>query len=340
MPRHEVVIAIALAAIVGIGAAVDLRSTPAPAAAPEPSPLFEARADFCPPFLKDASGERSLAVQTFDSSSDAIVGIEPRSPSRSRLEPEHLLYRTELGRQPVNVVGYDAPIGVAQLLRFDGPVEGAVAMPCTDEASTHWYLPAGSSAIGFDERLLLYNPFPDEAVVRVSFLTSSGLRAKANLADEPVPARGSTTIKLNKFILTKATLGVQVDAIRGRFVAWNVMFAKPKGQRSGVQGTIGAPETSLRWFFPDGGAGSGLDETLTVVNPNNREARVTVTLIGSKEIVQPPKLIDIAVPPDGAHLISLPHALKAKESAVGGLGAIVQSSNNVPIAVARSMTFD
>ncbi|MFN2595020.1 MAG: DUF5719 family protein [Actinomycetota bacterium] len=340
IPRYEIVIAIVLAVVVGLGAALDLKGTPVPAVATTPSPLFEARADFCPPFLADTSGDRSLAVQTFDQTSSAKVGIEPRSPSRSTLGPEHLLYKKELGRQAVNVVGYDAPIGATQLVSFTAPVKGVAAMPCTDQASAHWFLPAGSSALGYDERLLLYNPFPDEAVVRVSFLTSSGLRAKANLADKPVPARGATTIKLNKFILTQATLGVQVDTIRGRVTAWNVMFAKPKGHPTGVQGAVGAPDSALRWYFPDGGVGSGLDETLTVVNPNRREARVTVSLIGDREIVQPPKLVNIAVPPDGAHLVSLPHALKAKQSHLGGLGAIVQSSNGVPIAVARTMTYD
>jgi hypothetical protein len=269
-----------------------------------------------------------------------MVGIEPRSPSRSKLSAGHLLFKKELGRQPVNVVGYDAAVGAAQLMSFTSPVAGAAAMPCTEQASANWYLPAGSSALGYDERLLLYNPFPDEAVVRVSFLTASGLRAKANLADKPVPPRGATTIKLNKFILTQSTLGVQVEAIRGRLVAWNVMFAKPKGRPAGVQGTIGAPAPAARWYFPDGGVGKGLDETLTIVNPNHREARVTVSLIGNREIVQPPKLVNIAVPPDGAHLVSLPHALKARQSNVGGLGAIVQSSNGVPIAVARTMTYD
>lgn len=340
IPRREIVIAAVLAAVVAIGAALDLRSTPSPASASVPTPLFVARADFCPPFLQDASGDRSLAAQTFDSDTAAKVGIEPRSPSRSTLAGGHLLYKKELGKQPVNVVGYDAPVGAAQLMSFTSPVKGIASMPCTDQASTQWYLPAGSSALGYDERLLLYNPYPDEAVVRVSFLTASGLRAKANLADKPVPARGSTTIKLNKYILTEATLGVEVSAIRGRVVAWNVMFAKPKGRPAGVQGTIGAPEPSLRWFFPDGGVGSGLDETLTVVNPNHREARVTVSLIGKKAIVQPPKLVDIAVPPDGAHLVSLPHALQARQSDIGGLAAVVQSSNNVPIAVARTMSYD
>lgn len=338
--RDELLLAAVLAGVIALGAVVDLRATPAPASPSAPSPLFVERADFCPPFLSQGEGSRSLAVQTFDPSATAMVGIEPRSPSRSKVPGGHLLLKKELGRQPVNVVGYDAPVGAAQLMSFSSPTSGAAAMPCTDEASSRWYLPAGSSALGFDERLLLYNPFPDEAVVRISFLTSSGLRAKANLADKPVPARGATTIKLNKFILTESTLGVQVEAIRGRVVAWNLLFAKPKGRPHGVQGTIGAPSSALKWFFPDGGVGTGLDETLTIVNPNHREARVTVSLIGKKAIVQPPKLVDIAVPPEGAHLVSLPHALEAHQSDIGGLGAIVQSSNDVPIAVARTMTYD
>src|SRR5687767_226372 len=241
-PGREAGLGLSILAVIILGLAIEgaLGEVATPPPAEVSGPLFAERALFCPPGVVDG---KSFAVAS--STGDPVsLGLEPARPDRVELEAGRIFVQELPGRVPTDVVGYGAPVRAGALVRANGPVVGEGGARCSDRASLHWFFAAGASTLGVDERLMIYNPFPDEAVVRVTFLTENGEERKGNLADVPVPSKSSTEIRVNQFIRLERTLGVRIDTKRGRVVAWRMLFDDPDGGPTGVQMSLGAAATS------------------------------------------------------------------------------------------------
>ena len=64
--------------------------------------------------------------------------------------------------------------------------------PCAREPSRHWFFADGTTERGAEEWLALFNPFGDNAIVDVSFLTEDGFQAPGETQAVVVPRdRGS-----------------------------------------------------------------------------------------------------------------------------------------------------
>jgi hypothetical protein len=299
-------------------------------------PRFEERALFCPPGLVDG---KSFAVAA-PAEDRVSLGLEPARPDRVQLDPGHIFIQELPGSAATDVVGYGGPVRAGALVRTQEPIVGEAAARCSDRASSHWFFASGASTLGVDERLMLYNPFPDEAVVRVTFLTETGEERKGGLADIPVPSKSSTEIRVENFIALERTLAVRIDTKRGRVVAWRMLFDNPEGGPTGVQMSLGATATSDTWFFPDGAVGPGVDERISIMNPGTEEARVNVSLTGDGELIQPEDLVGLEITPGTARTISLNDVLKGDQKDLGGVSAVVQSTNGVGIVAERSIRYN
>lgn len=338
-PGREAGLALSILAVIASGLVIETSLGDVGAAGPSvvPGPRFEEKALFCPPGISQG---KSFAISAA-LEGPVSLGLEPARPDRVELEADRIFIQQLPGRAPTDVVGYGAAVRAGALARSQEPVVGEAAARCSDRASARWFFAAGASTLGVDQRLLIYNPFPDEAVVRISFLTEAGIETKGNLADVPVPSKSSTEIRVNEFIRLERTLAVRIDAKRGRVAAWRVLYDDPDGGPTGAQMSLGAAAPSETWFFPDGSVGEGIDERIAIMNPGDAEAMVTISLHGSGgEIVQPEDLVGIELPPDTARQISLSEVLSKAERKIGGVSAIVQSTNGVEIVAERSMRFD
>jgi hypothetical protein len=301
------------------------------------SGIFETRAAFCPPPFSGRNAALGIAVEG-DPGAEASIRLEPEDQTNVTLQADRLLLHRAAG-SALEAVGYGAHVHASALLSSTKPVVGSDAAKCPRTVSDHWYFPAGSSSLGYDERILVRNPFADEAVVAVSFLTPTGLETKANLSEVPVPAGESHYIRVNDFILRQPVLGAQVTATRGRVVAWRAMFAASADRPDGVFFGLGATSDSTDWYFPEGEVGRGLDEVITLLNPNKREAVVSISLPTADRTLQPPKLVEEKVPPLSVKAISLPSSLDAKDQSLGGVGAVVHSLNDVGVVAERTVWY-
>jgi hypothetical protein len=322
--------------LVGLGVEVvagEARDPGPPAVA---GPRFAERALFCPP---SAPRVKSFAVAA-STGAEVSLGLEPARADRVSLDRDNVFVQELPAESVSDVVGYGGPIRASTLIRTTEPVVGEAAARCSDRASSHWYFAAGASTLGVDERLLIYNPFPDEAVVKVTFLTTLGEDAKGNLAKVPVSAKSFTVIRVNDFIRLERSLGVRIDAKRGRVVAWRMMYDDPDGGPSGTQLSLGAAATSETWFFPEGGVGAGVEERISLVNPNEEEASVTVSLSSDDRIIQPEGLVEIKVAPGESRTVDIGAGLTGAERDLGGVSVIVQSRNDVGIVAERTIRYD
>lgn len=322
--------------------AVLLDATRTPVAEPAsdieaPGGTFQSRAAFCPPPFSGRLGAQTVALAA-DPGAPAAIRVQPEDSEASELADRHLLMRRVEG-PAVDAVAYGAVLHAAALISMDRPASGTGAARCPRTVAERWYFPAGSVALGYDQRVLVRNPFPDEAVVNFTFYTPTGPVTKANLQEVAVPAGDSLHVKLNNFILGQKVLGTSVETERGRIVAWSAMFAEAEDRPDGVYFSLGSPSASLEWYFPEGAVGDGLEEVITLLNPYRRESIVTVSLATSKRRLQPPKLVEVRIPPEAIKTLSLPSVLGARDRSLGGVGAIVQSTNGVGVVAERTVWY-
>jgi hypothetical protein len=294
---------------------------------------ISARAAFCPPSSADAGSAVSVSAAGV-ADSDVTVGVDPVAP-----EPAELAAGTSLATKipegrPSEVIGYGHPVLAGGLVSATGPVRGAAAGTCSSVAASEWFFAAGSAALESDERILLYNPFPDEAVVRLNLYTPKGLETRTSLQDVPVPARSWEEIGLNEAIRVRGTVGARVVAKRGRVVAWREMFTKAGERPRSQQLTLGVPELRESWYFADGAIGPGVDEAIGLLNPTGREAIVSVRITTSRETLQPQKLLEYPVPRRSAVAVALEDFIKEPEE-FAGASVTVASVNGVGVAAER-----
>lgn len=300
---------------------------------------FEERSIFCLPVPGD---EETLADATAHivgspmGDDEVAIRIEPSGSAPESIQG-NLVARDVEEATPVRLTGYGGRVEGSTFTNFRSPATGLGAASCSRHASDRWFFPAGSSARGFNEWIVLYNPFPDEAVVRVDFFTEEGLRSKSALADVAVPAGRLTTVRVNEHLLQQRGLGVGIRALRGRVTSWKVMFAKPEGRPQGVGMTLGARAGARDWWFPVGSVGAGASERISVLNPTGDEALVTVSLVTDKEALQPPELVEMPIPAQTA--IELNLADVVGDNDLGGTSVVVRSVNEVPIVVERSIFY-
>jgi Family of unknown function (DUF5719) len=325
---------------------------------------FSSRASYCPPSLEKTQDKTRIAVAS--AAGGAVpVSVEPAatptpavapsstptsaaSPSANTasptpspatpktIPPGRALLAHSARDSAVNVVGYAGAVVSSAATKG---AFGAGAAGCSESAGSLWYFAEGSSSLGYDERLILYNPFPDEAVARVSFITPRGKQTKANLSDQAVPAGATSVLRLNAFVLKEPLLSVEVDAIRGRLVAWRSLQAHPRGRPRGEQLSLGATEPHTEWFFPDGDTGQGYDERIALLNPSTRSARVTVSVLTAHRTVQPPKLLNITVPPASSKVVAPGAVITGCNRNVCGSGAVVTSTNDVGIVAEQTIWY-
>jgi hypothetical protein len=298
---------------------------------------FFDKTSFCPP-TADTSGSTYVSAAAA-SSTAATVGLRPEQDETVDLPPDKFLLHRNAEDKPLEVVAYGAPARAGVIQTFPSPIPGAGAARCSDAASAHWYFADGSTALGFDERLLIYNPFPDEAVVKVTLFTPGGVKAKANLSDVGVPAGRSVVLELNKFTLQQRIVGTAVDVVRGRVVAWKSMSVKTQALSPGVQLTLGAAAPATTWYFPEGGVAAGLDERVTLLNPGRDEAIVTMSVMTAEKTVQPPKLVEIRIPGTSVKQIDLTNAAGRSGSDLGGASVIVRSANQIGVIAERTIYY-
>jgi len=329
----------AVAAIVLIGLLIEgvAGEVAATERRPPSGDRFVERGVFCPPSLPNT--KTFLTASTVGKES-VPVGIEPTRPEPIELDPRRLFVQELPDSGPADVTGFGSPVFAGVVLRTEKPQEGEAASRCSPRAASTWHFAAGASTLGADERLLIYNPFPDEAVVRVAFLTSGAEIRKASLDDVAVPARSAAFVRVNRYVQLQRVLAATVEAERGRVVAWKVLFDRPEKAPRGTQMALGVSRSAPTWYFPEGQIGPGADTRIVIANPNpDVEATVTVSVVTGEEIVQPPDLVEMPIPALSARLIRLESTLARRQRELGGVSVVVQSTNGTGIIAERTVRY-
>ena len=335
---REATLALVAVVLLAGAAALDLGSGAArETSAPEATAPFVGRALFCSALVDDEDASGRVTVSSgFER---AGIAVEP-APAKPPDEGAQV-WVGPLGTSPQALEGRGAPAYAGLSLQLSGSRErGSAAARCSPEASSDWYFAAGTTAIGHDERLLLHNPFPEEAVVRITLFTGLSDIVKSSLSDVAVPAGGTQEVRLNRVVVPRSLLGAEVSAVRGRVVAWKSGISRPREGAHGLSLSLGATAPASRWFFPHGLLGPGVEESISVLNPSDGELTVTVSLAAKDRAAQPAGLMDVSVPPRSARRLTLgARTLAGSAKKPVGVSATVASTNGVEFVAEREVSY-
>jgi hypothetical protein len=227
------------------------------------------------------------------------------------------------------VVDLDVGRSVAELVISGlGDLE---VTPCASSASERWYFPDGSTARDAGLSLSLFNPFPEDAIVDLSFSTDQGRAAPGDFQGIVVPAQSLVVKDIGEHVRRREAIFTSVNVRTGRLVAAQAQVRTAPG-RAGLSVLLGTPSPSRTWYFPDGAAADGLVERYTIANPGSREATVLLEVNLDEGAAEP---FEITVPAGG----QLPVVLNQEPRIPKGTGhsATVRSLNDEPVVVTRTV---
>ncbi|MBW3557107.1 MAG: hypothetical protein KY454_09270 [Actinobacteria bacterium] len=229
---------------------------------------------------------------------------------------------------------------VAALVEMDGGdvvVEHEVAgplglstAPCASSASDRWYLAEGSTAREDTMLLALYNPFPEDAIVDLSFSTDQGRAVPSDFTGIVVKGGRMAVVNVGDHVRRRNHIATVVAARTGRLVVDRIQLRG--GSARGLSLALAAPAPVRQWYFPEGLVADGVAERYHLFNPTGTEALVSIELALEEGAAEP---FDLTIAPRERLTV----VANDEERVPRGVGhaAIVRSLNGVPVVAERSV---
>ncbi len=149
--------------------------------------------------------------------------------------------------------------------------------PCAREAGRDWYFAAGTTERGADDNAALFNPFPDDAIVDLTFATDAGFIAPADLQALVVPRRSRVTVPVGNFVRRQAQVAVHAHVRTGRIVAeQSLNFTAENETRRGLTLSLGAPRPEASWNLPGVVPEDGASHAVLVANFDTSATEVEI----------------------------------------------------------------
>ncbi len=143
--------------------------------------------------------------------------------------------------------------------------------PGSPGLSTTWYFAEGYTGPGFDEYILVLNPWFNSNQMRLTLYDAAG--GEQTYEYWLLPA-SRLTVHVNELAPGK-DVSARVETSYGA-VAERAMYFDYNGRRGG-HCAMGSPSPSTTWFFAEGYTGPGFDEWLLLYNPSDADRTATVT---------------------------------------------------------------
>ena len=137
--------------------------------------------------------------------------------------------------------------------------------------STAWYFAEGYTGPGFDEYILVLNPWFAGKSVQLNLFDASGGQSTYNYE---IASASRLTIHVND-LAPGRDVSAKITAADG-VVAERAMYFNYSGRKGGSC-AMGSSSPSNNWFFAEGYTGPGFDEWLLLFNPTGSDRTATVT---------------------------------------------------------------
>lgn len=258
------------------------------------------------------------------------IEIGPRSRARLAL--------TDLVTAPIASALVESVGGGLVVEHEVSSIHGIDAKPCATGASDEWHFAWGTTAREARELLVLFNPFPDDAIVEGVFSTEDTIREPGRFAGGlVVPGRSTVGIDLGDDVTRRDEVAASLTTRTGRLIVDRIVRVNEDGGDRGLTVQLGVTEPQRTWVFPDGIASEDFREQFVVYNPTEELAEVEIDLrVDRPEENGIPAPVELSIAPgshatvdmneDGRLPVGVPHS------------AVVRSANDVPVVAERVLS--
>ena len=246
------------------------------------------------------------------------------------------------GEQEGDVVAamVEAPGGQLQVGRVMTGSRGVDLAPCAPAASPEWYFAAGDTSRDATEQLVLFNPFPGDAVVDVEFATEAeiGVFTAADLRSIVVPSGTAVAVDLGLHVRRRDSVAVALRTRSGRVVVDRVQSFDGSEGRSGLSVALGSVAPAPGWTFPGVILDDGTLVEVHIYNPNDEPAEVDLAA-ETEDLFAGGDPIELTVGPRDVLVVPVVSTSQFEDELRLGvapeipLGLVVQSANGVPVVV-------
>jgi len=220
--------------------------------------------------------------------------------------------------------------------RVTGP-HGVDTGPCASATAPVWHLASGTTTRDARDVVVLFNPFPTDAIVDVSFDTDAGSREPVRFQGFPVAAGSVVGVDIGDDVAREAQVSATLRTRTGRVVVERLQEFDGSLGPEGLAVALGVPEASTAWAFADGMVDDGRTERIVVYNPSDERAEVDVSVLPTTDEPAPaPQPFRLSIRAGGFTVVDY----GAEERIAAGVGhaTVVRSTNGVPVVAERAMT--
>jgi hypothetical protein len=180
---------------------------------------------------------------------------------------------------------------------------------CSRDTSPDWYFAGGTTVRGAEDWLALFNPYGDDAIVDLSFLTDTGFQAPGQTQAVTVPRHSRISVDLHDLLLRQTLVAIAVHARAGRVVAERTSRFDGSSGVAGLAVELGATSPARHWRVPYGDGSAGAGETLSVANFDVAPTKVSVQPLLDGTAALQPQSVD--VPARGVVSVNLANRVPA-----------------------------
>jgi hypothetical protein len=219
--------------------------------------------------------------------------------------------------------------------RVTGP-HGVDVGPCASATAPVWHLAAGATTRDAREVVVLFNPFPTDAIVDIGFATEAGSREPVRYQGFPVAAGTVVGVDIGDDVAREGQVAATLRSRTGRVVAERLQEFDGSLGPEGLAVALGVPEPSTSWAFADGAVDDGGTERIVVYNPGDERAEVEVRVLPTTDDESPaPQPFRLGIRAGTFTIVDY----GAEERVAAGVGhaTVVRSTNGVPVVAERSM---
>ncbi len=220
--------------------------------------------------------------------------------------------------------------------RVAGP-HGVDVGPCSSATAPVWHLALGTTTRDAREVVVLFNPFPTDAIVDVSFDTDDGPREPVRFQGFPVAAGSVVGVDVGDDVAREAQVSATLRARTGRVIVERLQEFDGSLGPEGLAVAMGVPGASLAWAFADGAVDDGRTERIVIYNPSDGRAEVEVSVLATTDEPAPePQPFRLSVRAGAFTVVDY----GAEERIAAGVGhaTLVRSTNGVPVVAERALT--
>jgi hypothetical protein len=220
--------------------------------------------------------------------------------------------------------------------RVTGP-HGVDVGPCASATAPVWHLASGATTRDAREVVVLFNPFPTDAIVDITFETDAGSREPVRFQGFPVAAGTVVGVDIGDDVAREAQVSATLRTRAGRVVAERLQEFDGSLGPEGLAVALGVPEAATAWAFADGAVDDSRTERIVVYNPGGERAEVEVRVLPTSDEPAPaPQPFHLSV--RGGTFAAVDYG--AEDRVVPGVehATLVRSTNGVPVVAERVTT--